>query len=154
MASYLNIIGRAPSRTGQHLHTNTSSDCDMTWKKKRNKDNSEQTYTKLNCNSVVVHRLIIMFYSFSMRQPCLRFSMQTAFLRKTERSNGMFSTTGVHTGVEALILAGGHVRASAADLAVHGALIACVCVCVCVCSVSNSFFITPRIGTRFVSVDR
>ena len=31
---------------------------------------------------------------------------------------------------------------------------ACVCVCVSVCPVSNSFFITPRIGTRFVSVDR
>ena len=36
----------------------------------------------------------------------------------------------VHT---ALILAGCHVRASAGDLAVHGALIPCVCVCVCVC---------------------
>ena len=61
----------------------------------------------------------------------------------------------VHT---ALILAGGHVRASAGALAVHTALIPCVCVCVCVCvrvcPVSNSFFITPRIGTKFVSVDR
>ena len=45
-----------------------------------------------------------------------------------------------------------HVRTSAGDLAVHGAFIPCVCVCVC--PVSNSFFITPRIGTRFVSVDR
>ena len=59
-----------------------------------------------------------------------------------------------------IILAGGHVRASAGALAVHTALIPCVCVCVCVraclrvCPVSNSFFITPRIGTRFVSVDR
>ena len=50
-------------------------------------------------------------------------------------------------------------RASAGDLAVHGALIACVyvcvraCACVCVCPVSNSFLITPRIGTKFVSVD-
>ena len=35
------------------------------------------------------------------------------------------------------ILAGCHVRASAGDLAVHGALIPCVC------PVSNSFFITP-----------
>ena len=51
------------------------------------------------------------------------------------------------------ILAGCHVRASAGDLAVHGALIR-VCVCVCVCPVSNSFLITPRIGTKFVSVDR
>ena len=31
------------------------------------------------------------------------------------------------------ILAKGQVRASAGDLAVHGALLACVCVCVCVC---------------------
>ena len=61
-----------------------------------------------------------------------------------------------------LILAGGHVRASAGALAVHGALIprarararVCVCVCVRVCPVSNSFLITPRIGTKFVSVDR
>ena len=53
-------------------------------------------------------------------------------------------------------------RAGAGDLVVHGALIACararVCVCVCVCArvcpVSNSFLITPRIGTKFVSVDR
>ena len=32
----------------------------------------------------------------------------------------------------------------------------CVCVCAClrVCPVSNSFLITPRIGTKFVSVDR
>ena len=58
------------------------------------------------------------------------------------------------------ILAGGHVRASAGDLAVHGALIPCVCVCVCVCvclcvcPVSNSFLITSRIGTKFVSVNR
>ena len=37
----------------------------------------------------------------------------------------------VHT---ALILAGCHVRASAGDLAVHGALIPCVCVSVCVCA--------------------
>ena len=57
---------------------------------------------------------------------------------------------------QTFILAGCHVRASAGDLAVHGALIPCVCVCVCVCvclrvcPVSNSFFITPRIGTRFV----
>ena len=36
----------------------------------------------------------------------------------------------VHT---ALILAGGHVRASAGALAVHTALIPCVCVCLCVC---------------------
>ena len=61
----------------------------------------------------------------------------------------------VHT---ALILAGGHVRASAGALAVHTALIPCVCVCVfvclCVCPVSNSFLITPRIGTKLVSVDR
>ena len=59
----------------------------------------------------------------------------------------------VHT---ALILAGCHVRASAGDLAVHGALIPCVCVCAClrVCPVTNSFLITPRIGTKFVSVDR
>ena len=59
----------------------------------------------------------------------------------------------VHT---ALILAGGHVRASAGALAVHTALIpcVCVCVCVCVCPVSNSSLITPRIGTKFVSVDR
>ena len=57
----------------------------------------------------------------------------------------------VHT---ALILAGGHVRASAGALAVHTALIPCVWVCVRVCPVSNSFFITPRIGTKFVSVDR
>ena len=59
----------------------------------------------------------------------------------------------VHT---ALILAGCHVRASAGDLAVHGALIPRVCLCVClsVCPVSNSFLITPRIGTKFVSVDR
>ena len=53
-------------------------------------------------------------------------------------------------------VAGGHVRASAGALAVHTALIPCVCVCVClsVCPVSNSFLITPRIGTKFVSVDR
>ena len=59
----------------------------------------------------------------------------------------------VHT---ALILAGGHVRASAGALAVHTALIPCVCLCVCVrvCPVTNSFLITPRIGTKFVSVDR
>ena len=60
--------------------------------------------------------------------------------------------------INPLILAGCHVRASAEELAVHGALIPCVCVslCVClsVCPVSNSFFITPRIGTKFVSVDR
>ena len=58
--------------------------------------------------------------------------------------------------LEILILAGDHVRASAGDLAVHGALIAHAraCVCVCVCPVSNSFLITPRIGTKFVSVDR
>ena len=55
----------------------------------------------------------------------------------------------VHT---ALILAGGHVRASAGALAVHTALIPCVCLCVC--PVSNSFLITPRIGTKLVSVDR
>ena len=55
------------------------------------------------------------------------------------------------------ILAGGHVRASAGALAVHTALIrvrVCVRACLRVCPVSNSFFITPRIGTRFVSVDR
>ena len=52
----------------------------------------------------------------------------------------------------ALILAGCHVRASARDLVVHGALIPCVCLSVC--PVSNSFFITPRIGTKLVSVDR
>ena len=51
------------------------------------------------------------------------------------------------------ILAGGHVRASAGALAVHTALIR-VRACLRVCPVSNSFFITPRIGTRFVSVDR
>ena len=34
---------------------------------------------------------------------------------------------------EPFFLAGGRVRASTGDLAVHGALIACVCVCVCVC---------------------
>ena len=47
-------------------------------------------------------------------------------------------------------------RASAGALAVHTALIPCVCVraCLRVCPVSNSFFITPRIGTKFVSVDR
>ena len=50
------------------------------------------------------------------------------------------------------ILAGGHVRASAGALAVHTALIPCVCLSVC--PVSNSFFITPRIVTKFVSVDR
>ena len=50
------------------------------------------------------------------------------------------------------ILAGGHVRASAGALAVHTALIPCACLRVC--PVSNSFFITPRIGTKFVSVDR
>ena len=59
-----------------------------------------------------------------------------------------------HWNALRFILAGCHVRASAGDLAVHGALIACVCVCPCVCvrvcPVSNSFFITPRIGTRFV----
>ena len=55
----------------------------------------------------------------------------------------------VHT---ALILAGGHVRASAGALAVHTALIPCVCVRVC--PVTNSSLITPRIGTKFVSVDR
>ena len=42
------------------------------------------------------------------------------------------------------ILASGHVRASAGDLAVHGALIACVClsvcVCVCVCVQSQTPF--------------
>ena len=54
------------------------------------------------------------------------------------------------------ILAGGHVRDSAGALAVHTALIPCVCVRVClrVCPVSNSFLITPRIGTKLVSVDR
>ena len=55
------------------------------------------------------------------------------------------------------ILAGCHVRASAGDLAVHGALIrvcACVRACLRVCPVTNSFLITPRIGTKFVSVDR
>ena len=59
----------------------------------------------------------------------------------------------VHT---ALILAGGHVRASAGALAVHTALIPCMCVfvCVSVCPVSNSFLITQRIATKFVSVDR
>ena len=36
-------------------------------------------------------------------------------------------------GVNLLILAGCHVRASAGDLAVHGALIPCACVRVCVC---------------------
>ena len=41
-------------------------------------------------------------------------------------------------------------RASAGDLAVHGALKFRVSVC----PVSNSFLITPRIGTKFVSVDR
>ena len=51
-------------------------------------------------------------------------------------------------------------RASAGALAVHTALIPCVCVCVClcvclcVCPVSNSFLITQRIATKFVSVDR
>ena len=55
----------------------------------------------------------------------------------------------VHT---ALILAGCHVRASAGDLAVHGALIPCACLSVC--PVSNSFLITPRIGTKLVSVVR
>ena len=59
-----------------------------------------------------------------------------------------------------IILAGGHVRASAGALAVHTALIPCLCVCVClsvclsVCPVTNSSLITPRIGTKFVSVDR
>ena len=54
------------------------------------------------------------------------------------------------------ILAGCHVRASAGDLAVHGALIPRVCLCVClsVCPVSNSFLITPQIWTKLVSVDR
>ena len=32
------------------------------------------------------------------------------------------------------ILAGGHVRASAGDLAVHGALIPCVCACLRACA--------------------
>ena len=49
-------------------------------------------------------------------------------------------------------------RASAGALAVHTALIPCLCVCVCVClsvcPVTNSSLITPRIGTKFVSVDR
>ena len=49
-------------------------------------------------------------------------------------------------------------RASAGALAVHTALIPCVCVRVRVrvrvCPVSNSFLITPRIGTKLVSVDR
>ena len=53
------------------------------------------------------------------------------------------------------ILAGGHVRASAGALAVHTALIPRVCrVCLSVCPVTNSSLITPRIGTKFVSVDR
>ena len=50
------------------------------------------------------------------------------------------------------ILAGCHVRDSAGDLAVHGALIPCACVRVC--PVTNSFLITPRIRTKLVSVDR
>ena len=53
---------------------------------------------------------------------------------------------------DGIILAGCHVHASAGDLAVHGALIPCVCLSVS--PVSNSFLITPRIGTKFVSVDR
>ena len=58
----------------------------------------------------------------------------------------------LHLMMMIFILAEGHVRASAGDLAVHTALIPCVCVRVC--PVSNSFLITPRIGTKFVSVDR
>ena len=40
--------------------------------------------------------------------------------------------TKLHLSNAALILAGGHVRASAGALAVHTALIPCVCVCACV----------------------
>ena len=58
----------------------------------------------------------------------------------------------VHT---ALILAGGHVRASAgAPGGPHGFNSVCVSVCLSVCPVTNSSLITPRIGTKFVSVDR
>ena len=54
---------------------------------------------------------------------------------------------------QTIILAGGHVRASAGALAVHTALIPRVCVCVCLSGI-KLLFITPRIGTKFVSVDR
>ena len=73
---------------------------------------------------------------------------------------------GLMQPTKSIFFPGSHVRASAGDLAVHGALIVCVrvfvCVCVCacvrvrvrVCPVSKSFLITPRIGTKVVSVDR
>ena len=49
-----------------------------------------------------------------------------------------------------IVLAGCHVRASAGDLAVHGALIPCVCVCVCVC-VCLSVCLSVRYQTPFSS---
>ena len=86
-----------------------------------------------------------------MRASAGALAVHTALILAGGHVRASAGALAVHT---ALILAGCHVRASAADLAVHGALIACVCVCPCVCvrvcPVSNSFFITPRIGTRFV----
>ena len=43
------------------------------------------------------------------------------------------------------------VTCAALDLAVHGALNVCAIVSVCL---NKKFFITPRIGIKFVSVDR
>ena len=84
-----------------------------------------------------------------MRASAGALAVHTALILAGGHVRASAGALAVHT---ALILAGGHVRASAGALAVHTALIPCVCVSVC--PVSNSFFITPRIGTKFVSVDR
>ena len=46
-------------------------------------------------------------------------------------SNGSRALLTCGSGIKGIILAGGHVRASAGALAVHTALIPCLCVCVC-----------------------
>ena len=48
-----------------------------------------------------------------------------------------------HTLLFFFILAGGHVRASAGALAVHGALIPCLCVCVCLSVCLSVRYQTP-----------
>ena len=54
-------------------------------------------------------------------------TLAKTFFLKTEKSGKL------SYNAQNIILAGGHVRACAGDLVVHGALIPCVCVSVCLC---------------------
>ena len=64
------------------------------------------------------------------------------------------ATCGPGNSLKQIILAGGHVRASAGDLVVHGALIACVCVCVCVCVRYQTHFSSRHESRLFLSTGK